>query len=54
MKPREIGKIKLYLARTLPGPIFKIALFFRILYKNIRMPEQKNRLENYIPIKLFM
>ena len=53
MKPREIEKIKLYLARTLPAPIFRIALFFRILYKNIRMPEQKKSFGKLHPDKTF-
>lgn len=53
MKPRNLEKIKLFLGRTLPAPIFRIVLFFRILYKNIRMPEQKKSFGKLHPEKTF-
>lgn len=53
MKPRNLEKIKLFLGRTLPAPIFRIVLFFRILYKNIRMPEQKKSFGKLHPDKTF-
>ena len=53
MQPKTIEKIKFFFARVSPQPIFKILLFFRIIYKNIRMHEQKKSFGKLHPDKTF-
>ena len=53
MKIETIDSIRLFLGRKLPPPIFRIALFFRIIYKSIRMHEQKKSFGSLNPDKTF-
>ncbi|MGI5084545.1 hypothetical protein [Treponema putidum] len=53
MQIKTLDSIRLFLGRKLPVPIFKILLFFRIIYKNIRMHEQKKSFGKLHPDKTF-
>lgn len=41
MKPQKIEKIRCYMANKYPKWLFNMAVFFRKIYKDIKMPEKK-------------
>lgn len=46
MKPEKIEKIRFWLGSKSPKSVYKVAVFFRKLYKNLKMPEQKKSFGN--------
>lgn len=53
MKPQEIEKIRYWMGSKLPKWLYKIAVFFRGLYKKIKMPEQRKCYGKLNPDKTF-
>lgn len=53
MKPEKIEKIRFWMGSKLPKWMYKIAVFFRHLYKSIKMPEQKKSYGELNPDKTF-
>lgn len=53
MKMENIEKIRFFLGTKAPRPVYFVCVFFRIIYKNIRMPQHKKRFGNLNPDKTF-
>lgn len=53
MKPEKIEKIRFWMGTKLPKWMYKIAVFFRCLYKEIKMPEKKKSYGELNPDKTF-
>lgn len=53
MKPENIEKIRFWIGSKCPLWIYKIAVCFRVLYKRLRMPEQRKSFGDLNPDKTF-
>ena len=53
MKPEKIEKIRFWMGSKLPKWMYHVAVFFRVQYKNLRMPEQKKCFGKLNPEKVF-
>ena len=53
MKPENIEKVRFWIGSKWPAWMYKVAVFFRVLYKRLRMPEVKKSFGELNPDKTF-